>query len=77
MARAYVTLDGYVVKRTTDKAIGIAKAIKDPLAARMAARTELAWLPRSCMHDSDQVDEGDTGLIVREDMADEKGLDYA
>lgn len=69
MARAYVTLDGYCVRVSREKAIGINKAKDFPDAP-------VTWLPRFACADGDQIDIGETDLTVREDIAEEKGLDY-
>lgn len=55
MGAAYVTLDGYVVKRATEKAVGLAKA-SEPFG-------ELTWLPRSACTDGDTLGIGDTECI--------------
>ena len=73
MGAAYVTLDGYVVRRVTEKAVGIAKDTKNPMG--LPDRSDLVWLPRSACDQGDILDTGDTDIIVRESVADEKGLD--
>lgn len=64
----FVTLNGYVVARTTDKAIAIVKA------SQLAS--DWTWLPRSMCDDGHVLDVGDTDISVRENMAEEKGLDW-
>jgi len=68
MARAYVAIEDYQVTRTTEKAVAIAKTSR-PLA-------DPIWLPRSACADGDLLDLGDTDITVREDMAEEKELDF-
>ena len=65
---AYVTLEGYVVRRTTDLAVGINPA-DEPFAP-------LAWLPRSVCDQGEYLVEGDDDIVVRESVAEEKGLDF-
>jgi hypothetical protein len=73
MGAAYVTLDGYAVRRVTKKAVRIAKDTKDPMG--LPDRSDLAWLPRSACAEGDIPDIGDTDIMVRESVAEEKGLD--
>jgi hypothetical protein len=72
MARAYVTLDGYVVRRTSEKAVGIAK----DMPGLSAAAAPLTWLPRSACTDGDALDVGDTDIVCAEWIAEERGLDF-
>lgn len=66
---AYVTLDGYIVRRKTDQALGIRKAKEDPMG-------EVIWVPRSTCRDGDILDVGDTDIECMEFMAEQKDLDY-
>ena len=66
---AYVTLEGYIVRRTTERAIALVKEGSGFMA-------DLIWLPRGWCRDGDTLEEGDTDLIVFQDRADEKGLGY-
>ena len=66
---AYVTLEGYIVRRTTDKAIALVKEGAGFMA-------DLTWVPRGWCQDGGNLEEGDTDIAVFEDRADEKGLDY-
>jgi hypothetical protein len=68
MAGAYVTLDGYVVRKTTELAVGIGKADN--------AFAALTWLPRSGCEDGDALDLGETDIVCREFLAEEKELDW-
>jgi hypothetical protein len=68
MAGAYVTLDGYVVRKTTELAVGIGKVDN--------AFAVLTWLPRSACEDGDALDLGETDIVCRESLAEEKGLDW-
>ena len=65
---AYVTLEGYVVRRTTELVIGISR-MDEPFAP-------LAWLPRSACDQGEHLVEGDDDIVVRESIAEEKGLDF-
>src|ERR1700679_2820578 len=67
MAGAYVTLDGYVVRKTTELAVGVRKADN--------AFAALTWLPRSACTDGDTLDLGDEDIDCRESLAEEKGLE--
>ena len=64
----FVTLDGYTVRRVTEKAIGITKT-NQPL-------DELIWLPRSLCEEGDRLEQGDTDISVKEFKAQELDLDY-
>lgn len=64
----WATLDGYVVARTTEKAVAVAKA--------KAPAEDWTWLPRAMCMDGDTLAIGDTDISIRESMADEKGLDW-
>lgn len=66
---AWATLDGYVVRRTTAKAVGIAK-VRDGL------QGDLTWVPRGWCMDGDELAEGDTDVTMFEDRAEEKGLSF-
>jgi len=69
MARGeYVTLDGYIVKAATEKAIGLCKEGDDS--------GDLIWLPRSTCQDGDDITRGDEDVCVIEWKADQMGLDY-
>ena len=65
---AYVTLDGYTVRLTRETAIAITKT-DFPL-------DTYVWLPRAACRDGDDLEKGDTDIVVRADMADSKGLYY-
>lgn len=62
-SRRFVTLDGYTVVRATEDAVCISKADVD------------TWIPRSACTDGDQLDKGDTDLIVAEWLAIRENLD--
>lgn len=66
---AYVTVEGYIVRRVTEKAVALVKE-------GAGYQAELTWLPRGWCQDGDRLEVGDTGICVFEDRADEKGLDY-
>ena len=68
MASAYVAIDGYVVKKVTEKTIGVVKA-SNPFG-------ELVWLPRSTCADGDMLDLGETDISVAEWLAEDRGLDF-
>lgn len=67
----WATLDGYVVVRTTDKAVGLAKS-----SDVIDRRTELTWIPRGWCQDGDMLKEGDTDVTMFESQAEAKGLDF-
>ncbi len=69
MSRVYVTLDGYVVRRVTEKSIAVAKVA-------FGASGDLTWLPRSMCEDGENLDIGDTDISVVENIAEERGLDF-
>ena len=64
-----VTLEGYIVRRTTGKAVALVKEGAGFMA-------DLLWVPRALCRDGDRLEEGDTDLEVAEFKADELGLDY-
>jgi hypothetical protein len=64
----FVTLDGYMVAGTTTKAVAVRKA-KDLASA-------WHWLPRSMCDGGEVLEVGDTDIVVRENMAEEKGLNW-
>lgn len=66
----HVSLEGYVVRRTTEKAVGLAKSGSTIL------HDDLTWVPRSVCEDGDALAEGDTDITVAEWFADKEGLDY-
>lgn len=66
---AYVTLEGYIVRRTTDKAVALVKEGAGP-------RADLIWVPRGWCRDGSELEEGDTDIMMFDDRADDKGLDY-
>src|SRR5690348_16453945 len=61
----HVTLDGYIVRATTDLAVGVAKA-KSSLGREEA----LTWLPRSMCDDGDSLKKDDTDIVVERWNAD-------
>jgi len=69
MATVWVTLDGYVVRRTTAKAVGLTKE-------GAGYQADITWVPRGCMRDGDDLQEGDTDLECMEFKAVEKELDH-
>ena len=72
MGREYVAIDGYVVKVTRDKSIGIVKA----KVADIERYPELIWLPISQVENGELVVEGDTDLSVASWLAEDRELDY-
>ena len=66
---AYVTIDGYIVRRTTEKALGIVKEGAGPQA-------DPIWVPRACCESGDDLDVDDTDIIVFQNIAESKGLDF-
>jgi hypothetical protein len=66
---AYVTIDGYVVRKTTDAAIAITKDVR-PLPA------EFIWVPKACCDSGYELDVGDTDIIVQQYIAVQKELDF-
>lgn len=65
----YVTLDGYEVRRTTEKAIGLVKE-------GAGYQADLIWVPRGCIRDGDRVETGETDLECMEFKAVEKELHF-
>jgi hypothetical protein len=65
----YAVLDGYIIRRTTEKAIALVKEGAGPMA-------DLIWVPRGWCRDGDTLEVGDTDLMVFTDRAIEKNLDY-
>ena len=65
------TLEGYVVRRVTALAVGICKA-----AIPLGAQEELTWIPRSLCDDGENLEEGDTDIVVDRWKAEQEGLDY-
>lgn len=65
----WATLDGYEVRYTTERAVGLAKATDDP-------DSSLIWVPRAMCQDGETLEKGHTDIIVQETMADAKGLVY-
>lgn len=65
----YVTLEGYSIRRTTDKAIGLVKE-------GVGRQGNLIWIPRSCCRDGDTLETFDTDIEVQEWKAEELGLIY-
>ena len=64
----YVSLDDYEIRFSTERAIGIVKAenpFDDPV-----------WIPRSVCESGDDLNEGDTDIVVARWKADELDLDY-
>lgn len=68
----YVTLDGYVVRRTTPGAVGLAKA----QVGLVNGGERIVWVPRSLCEDGFGLEEGDTDIVVQEWKAEQEGLDY-
>lgn len=66
---SFVTIEGYQVRRTTEKAVGLVKEGAGPT-------DDLIWVPRSCCRDGDILAVDDTQIECMEYMADDKGLDY-
>lgn len=64
----YVTLDSYIVERTTEKALGLRKAKQMPGLA-------LTWVPRSVVEDGENIDIGEQDLSCAEWFAEKEGLD--
>lgn len=71
MMDEHVVLDGYVVRRTTDAAVGIAKAT-----VPLGRREELTWIPRSCCLDGEALEVGSDDLMIASWKAEQEGLDY-
>ena len=63
----WTTIEGWEVRRVTEKAIALVKEGVGPLA-------ELTWVPRSMCLDGDELAIGDTDIVVRSGIAVEKGL---
>jgi hypothetical protein len=66
---SYVVLDGYEVRRTTEKAAALVKE-------GAGFQVDLIWVPRSCMRDGDTLETGDTDLECVSWKAEELGLDF-
>lgn len=71
MSGRYETLDGYVVRLATEKAIGIEKVRSD-----LIAKADVIWLPRAVCEDGDMLSVGDTDICCYRRVADDKCLDY-
>ena len=67
----FVTLEGYIVRRATELAVGLIKAD-----APLPGMAPITFVPRSCCRDGDHLEEGDTDLEVYENIASDKNLDY-
>jgi len=67
----YVSLDGYIVRRATERAVGLIKS-----SAPMPGLAPIAWLPRGWCRNGDILEEGDTDIECFDERADEKNLDY-
>jgi hypothetical protein len=65
-----VTLEGYIVRRTTEKAIGI---VKEDAGIQGG---DLIWIPRSCCADGESIETGDTDLECALWKAEAEGLDF-
>ncbi len=63
----WTTIEGWEVRRVTEKAVALVKEGTGPLA-------ELTWVPRSMCMDGDALVIGDIDIIVRSGIAVEKGL---
>lgn len=68
---AYVTLDGYQVRRVASSGLAVA-LVKEGA----GFQAELIWVPVSCCRDGDRLTVGDTDIEVMEFMAEQKGLDF-
>lgn len=66
---AKATLEGYIIRRTTEKAIGLVKEGAGYMA-------DLVWVPRSCCTDGETLEVGDTDIECLLYIAEDKGLDY-
>lgn len=66
---SYVTLDGYIVRHTTEKAVALVKE-------GAGFQADLVWVPRSCCREGDALDTGDTDIECVEWKAESEGLDY-
>lgn len=64
----YVTLNGYVVKHATERAIGIVK--------EASYNNDATWIPRRWVDNTDVLSVGDTDIIVARWKAEEEGLDH-
>ncbi len=62
----YVTLNGYVVKHATERAIGIVK--------EASYNNDATWIPRRWVDNTDVLSVGDTDIIVARWKAEEEGL---
>lgn len=69
MSVAHVTVEGYIVRRQTDRAVALVKE-------GAGWQAELIWVPRASCHGGEILEVGDTDLQINQNMADEKGLDY-
>jgi hypothetical protein len=65
----FVTLEGYIVRRTTEKAIALVKE-------GAGYQADLIWVPRSCCHDGETLEIGDVDISCMQHMAEDKGLDW-
>ncbi|MBU6430715.1 MAG: hypothetical protein KGR26_16975 [Cyanobacteria bacterium REEB65] len=68
----YASLDGYVIRRTTEGAVGIAKA----QLGLVNGGEHLTWIPRSLCEDGFRLEVGDTDILVETWKAEQEGLDY-
>jgi hypothetical protein len=66
---SWATLNGYLIVGKTDKAVAIRKVGNH--------NADWIWLPRGWCQDGDSLDVGDTDLVVYENRADEKDLDWS
>ena len=66
---AYVVLEGYEIRRETEKAFGLCKE-------GAGFQVDLVWVPKACCRDANTLSKGDTDLEVYQSVADEKELDY-
>jgi len=66
----WTTIDGYIVVKETEKAVGLAKS-----ANVIDRNTALVWVPRSCCQDGERLEEGDEDITVATWFVEKEGLD--
>jgi hypothetical protein len=65
----FVTLEGYIVRRTTEKAVALVRE-------GAGYQADLIWVPRSMCREGERIDVHETDLEVAKFVADDRGLDY-
>lgn len=63
----FVSIDGYVIKRITERAIGIRKENDQD--------ADLIWVPKSQVEDADVLDVGDIDICVADWIVEREELD--